>query len=102
MLRCNNGKRLVRAPKVYIRDSGLTHALCCEVDLVFERGGAVEMAIEIQRSTSPTLSRGFNSAREVLKPRSTYLVHGGIETWPMAEGTTAIALADLMRKLVKS
>ena len=72
------------------------------VDLVFERGGTIEMAVEIKRSTSPTLSRGFNLAREVLKPRSTYLVHGGIETWPMAEGVTAIALVDLMRKLVKN
>jgi hypothetical protein len=60
------------------------------------------MAIEIKRSTSPTLSRGFNLAREALKPGSTYLVHGGVETWPMAEGITAIALVDLMRKLVEN
>ncbi len=72
-----------------------------EIDLVFERGGAVEMAIEIKRSTSPTLSRGFNLARDVLRPSGTYLVHGGVETWPMAEGVTAIALVDLMRKLVQ-
>jgi hypothetical protein len=55
------------------------------------------MAVEIKRSTSPTLSRGFNLARKVLKPR---VVHGGIETWPMAEGVIAIALVDLMCKLV--
>lgn len=141
----NVGKRLVRAPKVYIRDSGLTHALLeldtwedvlghpaagasweafvidnliaaagdrripyyyrtedgAEVDLVFERGGTIEMAVEIKRSTSPTLSRGFNLARDVLKPRVSYLVHGGVETWPMAEGVTAIGLVDLMRKLVQ-
>ena len=72
-----------------------------EVDLVFERGGTIEMAVEIKRSTSPTLSRGFNLAREVLKPRNTYLVHGGSETWPIAEGVTAIALVDLMSNLVK-
>jgi uncharacterized protein len=60
------------------------------------------MAVEIKRSTSPTLSRGFNLAREVLKPRNTYPGDAGIETWPMAAGVTAIALLDLMRKLVKN
>jgi uncharacterized protein len=142
----NVGKRLVRAPKVYIRDSGLTHALLeletwedvlghpaagasweafvidnlitaagarripyyyrtedgAEVDLVFEHGGTIEMAVEIKRSTSPTLSRGFNLACEVLKPRVTYLVHGGTETWPTPSGVSAIALVDLMRKLVNN
>jgi uncharacterized protein len=88
----NVGKRLVRAPKVYIRDSGLTHALLeletwedvlghpaagasweafvidnliagagdrripyyyrtedgAEIDLVFERGGTIEMAVKIK------------------------------------------------------
>jgi uncharacterized protein len=100
----NTGKRLVRTPKVHVRDSGLTHALLdletweqvlghpvagaswegfavenliavagdrrtpyfyrtedgAEIDLLFERGGAVDMVIEIKRSTAPTLSRGFN------------------------------------------
>jgi predicted AAA+ superfamily ATPase len=142
----NVGKRLVRVPKVYIRDSGLTHALLdletwedvlghpvagasweafvidnliaaagdrrtpyyyrteegAEIDLIFERGGAIEMAIEIKRSTSPTLSRGFNLARDVLKPRHAYLVHGGTETWPMAAGVKATPLVDLMRSLAKN
>jgi len=73
-----------------------------EIDLLFERGGTIEMAVEIKRSTSPTMSRGFNLAREVLKPQFTFLVHGGIDTWPIAEGITAIALVDLMRRLVKN
>jgi uncharacterized protein len=140
----NVGKRLVRTPKVYIRDSGLTHALLdlgtwndllghpvagasweafaidnlieaagdrrtpyyyrtedgAEVDLVFERGGTVEMAIEIKRSTAPTLSRGFTLATEVLSPRHAYLLHGGSGTWPMSKGVTAMGLVDLMRTLV--
>jgi predicted AAA+ superfamily ATPase len=140
----NVGKRLVRSPKVYIRDSGLTHALLdvetwedilghpaagasweafvidnliaaagdrrtpyfyrtedgAEIDLLFERGGKIEMAIEIKRSTAPNLPRGFNLAREVVKPHEAYLVHGGSDSWPMTDGVTAIALIDLMRKLV--
>jgi predicted AAA+ superfamily ATPase len=142
----NVGKRLVRAPKTYIRDSGLTHALLdletwddvlghpiagpswegfvidnliaaagdrripyyfrtedgAEIDLLFERGGTVEMAIEIKRSTAPSLSRGFHMARTVLRPQAAYLVHAGDrDTWPEDKGVTAIALVDLMRKLVK-
>ena len=139
----NVGKRLVRAPKVYIRDSGLVHALLdlagwedilghpvvgaswegfvienliaaagerrtpyfyrtedgSEVDLVFERGGSVELAIEIKRSTAPTLSRGFGLALKVLEPTQAYLVHGGTESWPMSSQVTAISVRELMQKL---
>lgn len=142
----NTGKRLVRTPKVYVRDSGLTHALLdletweqvlghpvagaswegfvvenliavagdrrtpyfyrtedgAEIDLLFERGGSVDMVIEIKRSTAPTLSRGFNLARQALKPREAYLVHGGTDSWPMADGVTAIGLRELMRRLADS
>jgi uncharacterized protein len=142
----NTGKRLVRTPKVYVRDSGLTHALLdletweqvlghpvagaswegfavenliavagdrrtpyfyrtedgAEIDLLFERGGAVDMVIEIKRSTAPTLSRGFNLARQALKPREAYLVHGGTDSWPMADGVTAIGLRELMRRLAET
>lgn len=142
----NVGKRLVRTPKTYIRDSGLTHALLdleswddvlghpvagpswegfavenliaaagdrrlpyyyrtedgAEIDLLFERGGTVEMAIEIKRSTAPTLSKGFRLACDVLQPQEVFVVHGGTETWPMGSGVTAIALVALMRRLVES
>ncbi len=139
----NVGKRLVRAPKTYIRDSGLTHALLdletwedilghpvagpswegfiienliaaagerrtpyyyrtedgAEIDLLFERGGKVEMAIEIKRSTAPVLSRGFHVARALLNPAESYVVHGGDETWPLEDGIVAISLPALMRRL---
>ena len=139
----NTGKRLVRTPKVYVRDSGLTHALLdletwaqvlghpvagaswegfavenliavagdrrtpyfyrtedgAEIDLLFERGGSVDMVIEIKRSTAPTQSRGFSLARQALKPREAYLVHGGTDSWPMADGVTAIGLRELMQRL---
>jgi predicted AAA+ superfamily ATPase len=99
----NIGKRLVRTPKTYIRDSGLIHALLdlanwhdllghpvagqswegivvenaiaaagerripyyyrtedgAEIDLLFERGGTVEIAIEIKRSTAPKSVQGI-------------------------------------------
>jgi uncharacterized protein len=139
----NVGKRLVRTPKTYVRDSGITHALLeletwdevlghpisgpswegfvienliaaagdrrtpyyyrtedgAEVDLLFERAGKVEMAIEIKRSSAPEVSKGFHSAREVLRPKEAYVLHGGAESWPARAGVVAIALGDLMRRL---
>ena len=142
----NVSKRLVKSPKVYIRDSGLTHALLdletwedvlghpvagasweafaienlieaagerrtpyfyrtedgAEIDLLFELGGKVEMAIEIKRATAPTLSRGFHLARDTVAAREAYLVHGGEGTWPMSGEVTAISLRGLMNKLTET
>jgi hypothetical protein len=139
----NVGKRLIKTPKTYIRDSGLVHALLdletwddllghsvagaswegfaienligaagerrtpyyyrtadgAEVDLLFERGGRVEMMIEIKRSTAPELSRGFHLARTVLEAEEAYLVHAGDEAWSIGGGARAISLKDLMHKL---
>lgn len=139
----NLGKRLVRSPKVYVRDSGILHALLglstvdhilshqiagpswegfvienliaaaghhrlplffrtekgAEVDLVFERGGQVEMLIEIKRSTAPTVSKGFYLACDDLSPKDAYVVHSGDDTWPMPGNVTAISLLDLVRRL---
>jgi hypothetical protein len=142
----NVGKRLVRTPKTYIRDSGLAHALLdldtwddvighpvagpswegfvienliavagerrtpyyyrtedgSEIDLLFEKGGRVEMAIEIKRSTAPEISKGFTLACELLRPRARYAVHAGADTWPIGRGLTALPLRDLMERLAAS
>lgn len=142
----NLGKRLVRAPKTYVRDAGVLHALLgletlhdvlghpvagpswegfaienligaagdrripmflrtergAEIDLVLERGGRVEMAIEIKRSTAPAVSKGFRIGCTDLRPKAAYVVHGGTATWPMGGGVTAISLTDLTRRLQDS
>ena len=142
----NVGKRLVRTPKVYLRDSGLVHALLelddwkavlghpvagpswegfvidnliavagdrrtpyfyrtengAEIDLLFERGGTVEMAIEIKRSTAPVVSKGFRLACDLLRPKARYVVHGGDETWPLEKEITAVTLRELARRLGKT
>jgi len=139
----NLGKRLVRAPKTYVRDSGLVHALLeletwndvvghpvagpswegfaienliaaaserrvpyfyrtedgAEIDLVFERGGRVDLAIEIKRTTAPEVSKGFRLGCAVLRPREAYVVHGGADEWPMQGGVTAISLSGLVQRL---
>jgi predicted AAA+ superfamily ATPase len=72
-----------------------------EVDLVLEHGGGVAVAVEIKRSSAPEVSRGFRLARDVLRPRDSFVVHGGTEEWPMGDGVTAIALPALARRLAE-
>jgi len=142
----NLGKRLVRSPKMYLRDAGVLHALLglerlddvlghpvagpswegfaienlisaagdrcipmflrtergAEIDLVLERGGRVEMAIEIKRSSAPTVSKGFRIGCSDLQAKAAYVVHSGDATWPMGDGVTAISLKGLVRRLAGS
>jgi hypothetical protein len=139
----NVGKRLVKAPKVYVRDSGVVHALLglgdahalaghpvcgpsyegfcidnliaaagprctaygyrthagAEIDLLLERAGRPWMAIEIKRSTAPTLSKGFDIACADLEVEQRWVVCPGAERFPMRHGAQAIGLAALMQML---
>ena len=139
----NTGKRLVKAPKVYLRDSGLVHALLglenlndlaghpvsgmsyegfcidnlladtkasvtpytyrthagAEIDLMLERGGKPWMAIEIKRSTAPSLSKGFDIACNDLGISQRFVVYPGTERFPMRHGAQAIGLVELMQRL---
>jgi len=140
----NIGKRLVRSPKIYVRDSGITHALLniegynnllghpvvggswegfvienimsvapprmqpyyyrtpggAELDLVLEFAGGEKWAIEIKRSSSPKLSKGFHVACEDIQPDKKFVVYSGTDTFPMAEDVTAISLYGLMNEIV--
>jgi uncharacterized protein len=146
----NLGKRLVKSPKVYVRDSGIVHALLglrqwddvlghpvaglsyegfvienliqaaaqntqvprlatyyrtqdgAEIDLVFERAGQPEMAIEIKRSSAPSVERGFHVACEDLEVKQRYVVYPGTETFPLRAGVQAMGLKDLVVKLNES
>ena len=74
-----------------------------EIDLVFERRGRVEMAIEIKRTTAPELTKGFRRGCDSLRPHAAYVVHGGgDDEWPMGHGATAISLRGLMNVLEKA
>jgi uncharacterized protein len=143
----NIGKRLVKAPKVYVRDSGLVHALLglrawddilghpiagpsyegfclenlitaaaqntqtprrpyyyrtqmgAEVDLVFERAGQPEIAIEIKRASAPSVERGFHVACEDLGITQRYVVYPGDEAFALRAGVQAIGLKELAAKL---
>lgn len=139
----NVGKRLVKAPKVYVRDSGLVHALLgigslhdlsghpvcgpsyegfcidnllaaagpqcapysyrtqvgAEIDLVLERAGQPWMAIEIKRSSTPSVSKGFSIACDDLGIEHRFVVYPGTERFPMRHGAQAVGLVELMQTL---
>jgi predicted AAA+ superfamily ATPase len=135
----NLGKRLVKSPKVYVRDSGLLHGLLeletlndllghpvcglsyeghcianliqaagsrrapyfyrtqvgAEIDLVLEKGGKPEMAIEIKRSMAPSPEKGFAIACDDLQIAQRYVVYPGQERVPLRHGAQAIGLQEL-------
>ncbi len=139
----NVGKRLVKTPKVYIRDSGLTHALLnlttfddlvghpivgaswegfvienilsclpqgvtswfyrtsagAEIDLVIEVNHQERYAIEVKRSLSPTVSKGFYLGCEDVKATKRYVVYPGKERYPSTDGIIVTSLAELMDEL---
>jgi uncharacterized protein len=135
----NVGKRLVKSPKVYVRDSGIVHALLglsdldavlghpvvgrsyegfvletlisalptgatpyfyrtangAEIDLLIERGGRPEIAIEIKRSSAPSLSRGFGQACEDLGVTQRYVVYPGTERFGLRQGVEAVGVGEM-------
>lgn len=139
------GRRLVKAPKTYIRDSGICHALLgirtldellghpvvggswecfvienllnsipnstrhgyyrttggAEVDLVIEIHANELWVIEIKRSRAPSLSKGFYSACDDLKPDRKFVVYSGSEKFPLAKDIQAISLVDMVETLKK-
>ncbi len=139
----NIGKRLVRSPKVYVRDSGMTHALLnistindllghpvvggswegfvienimsvapsglvpyyyrtsggAEMDLILEFGAKEKWAIEIKRSSSPSISKGFHVACEDIQASRKYVVYSGQDTFSMSKDVKAISLYALMQEV---
>ena len=138
----NVGKRLVKSPKVYIRDSGLVHALLnigemdellshpilglswegfiienilsvlpkgaenwhyrtfsgAEIDLVITYKTKV-IAIEIKRTLSPKVSKGFIISCEDIKATDRYIVYSGSESYPISNDTMAIPLLNFLKIL---
>jgi len=135
----NLGKRLVKSPKVYVRDSGLVHALLglqttddllghpvlgasfegwvietlvqrfpadarawfyrshqgAEIDLLIERGGRPQIAIEVKRSSAPSPGKGFAQACDDLEVAQRWLVYPGTERYPLRHGAQAIGVVEL-------
>ena len=141
----NTGKRLVKSAKVYVRDSGLVHALLdigsketllshpivgaswegfvienlvgcapaavqayfyrtsggAEIDLLLVWPGDELWAIEIKRSLTPKVERGFYAACDDLKPARKLVIYAGLEPFPMGHDVRAVPLATLCREIVE-
>jgi predicted AAA+ superfamily ATPase len=139
----NLGKRLVKSPKVYVRDSGLVHALLdietkeallahpvvgaswegfcvenvlasmpanvqayfyrtsagAEIDLLLAWPSGDLWAIEIKRSLSPKVERGFHAACADLLPKRKLVIYPGQEVFPMGNDIQAMPLTDLCQEL---
>ncbi|MBI4701884.1 MAG: ATP-binding protein [Deltaproteobacteria bacterium] len=141
----NSTKRLVKSPKLYVRDSGLLHRLAnipdletllghplcggsweglavesilarmpdtwsasyyrtgaqAEIDLVLEPPGGQSIAIEIKRTLSPKVSRGFLSGCEDLGAKERYyaIPEGG--PFPLGHDIEACGLVALLDQLVR-
>lgn len=139
----NVGKRLVKSPKVYVRDSGLVHALLdietkeallahpvvgaswegfcienllasipdnvqpyfyrtsagAEIDLLLAWPSGDLWAIEIKRSLSPKVERGFHVACTDLQPKRKLVIYPGQEAFPLGNEIQAIPLAILCKEL---
>jgi predicted AAA+ superfamily ATPase len=141
----NQGKRLVKSPKVYVRDSGLVHGLLdiatkdallshmvlgaswegfvienllscapamvqahfyrssagAEVDLLLTWPNGTMWAIEIKRSLSPKVERGFHAACADLSPTRKLVVYPGAESFPLGNDVQAVPLSALCAELSK-
>lgn len=139
-----SSKRLVKAPKVFVRDSGLVHALLglgdagalmshpvvggswegwiienllacapagtqasyyrtavgAEIDLVLELPGNQLWAVEIKRSSAPTLSKGFHIACGDLAATRRLVVSSANARFPMAGSAEHLPLLALMHELL--
>jgi predicted AAA+ superfamily ATPase len=140
----NAGKRLVKSPRVYVRDSGIAHTLLglatlndvlghpvagaswegfvietliaaapagtvsafyrtaegAEIDLVLTLPGQRIWAIEIKRSMTPKVEKGFHIACGDLAPQRRFVVYPGREAFPLSADTQAIPLQELGRLLL--
>lgn len=140
----NSKKRLIKSPKVYVRDSGLLHALTnittldelvnrslcglswegfvieqilqrmpyrtqayfyrssagAEIDLILELPNRKIFAIEIKRTLSPTLSKGFKLGCEEVKPDERFFIIPKGEAYLLDAKTTAIGLSEFIHSIL--
>jgi predicted AAA+ superfamily ATPase len=139
----NVGKRLVKSPKVFIRDSGLCHALLgildresllshpvvgaswesfvtealiktapegseahfyrtsagAEIDLLLTYPNGLKWAVEIKRSLSPKVSKGFHLGCSDVGADKRFVVYPGQETYGISSDVEAIGPLQLCRKI---
>jgi predicted AAA+ superfamily ATPase len=71
-----------------------THA-GAEIDLLLEKGGQADIAIEIKRSSTPSPTKGYAQACDDLRVTRRYVVYPGSEKFALRHGAQAIGLPEL-------
>lgn len=138
----NNGKRLVKSPKMYFTDSGLHHHLAgirslealygsiligncwegyvinqiigilpedwntyyyrthagSECDFILENERGELWCIEIKYSNAPSLSKGFYTSIEDIKPVKSFVITPESETYKKKNGTTVTSLSAFLKE----
>ena len=70
-----------------------------EIDLVLELPPKQRWAIELKRSSAPTLARGYYIGCDDVKATRRLVVHTGDESFALGEGVEAVTLADAVKAL---
>jgi predicted AAA+ superfamily ATPase len=70
-----------------------------EIDLVLELPKRQRWAIEIKRSSAPSVSKGFHIAAADLQATSKFVVHAGADSSPLGNQTQEVTLLELQRTL---
>jgi len=139
----NAGKRLTKSPKVYVRDSGILHALLgipdfeallsnpiagmswegfvvetilnhlpTQVQAHYYRTGAgaeIDLllsfpdelwAVEIKRSTTPKIEKGFHVACDDLSPARRIVIHPGQDSYPLPKGIESMGIVEFLGQLL--
>ncbi|MBC8519251.1 MAG: ATP-binding protein [Gammaproteobacteria bacterium] len=136
----NTKKRLVKAPKIYLRDSGIAHRFLtitdfesllghpvigasweafvienvlgqlsdkwqysyyrtsaqAEIDLVLEGPNKQILAVEIKRSLSPSVSKGFYYACDDINATHKFIIYPGKERYPTVNNVEVMGLIEFV------
>ncbi len=139
----NTKKRLVKAPKIYLRDSGFAHRFLnitdfesllghpaigaswegfvlenilnqlsdkwrysyyrttaqAEVDLVLEGPKNEVWAVEVKRSLTPKVTKGFHYACDDIQATRKYVIYSGNERFPLPNEVEVIGLIEFLQLL---
>ena len=70
-----------------------------EADLILTFSRDNIWAIEVKRSLSPVVGKGFYYACEDVKATKRFIVYPGFERFPIGQGIEVINLVDLMNQI---
>jgi predicted AAA+ superfamily ATPase len=73
-----------------------------EIDLLLTWPDGQHWAIEVKRSTTPKVERGFYSACEDIRPSRKWLVYPGADSYPLGDGVEVLPLHTAMQTLANA